>query len=1162
MLFNPPPTTTTTDRYILPDYDSKSPVSNFLPGVAGVFGKPVWSFYVNRGQCIASFGLTSKDFPMLEFSSANKAYQLTPYIGFRTFIQGTRSGHKGKEDGNSFLIEPFSPTNTKIDGLDDNDVTKPSRTMYVGTNEMEIEEVDTVHGLTTSVTYFVLPEENFASLVRKTTFTNTGDDGVTLSALDGLAKLEPVGGKLQWGLQNIGRTLEGWMGVYHGDDTLNLPFYRMSTEPSDTASVKIENAGHYCISFMTKGDGDDDTKKGELLPIVYDTEKVFGFSTTLAEPNGLITGSIEDIVKKPQYGDAKTSSAFAALQKIKLSPGESVTITSFYGHSDDVEKLPKIAKKVSKAGYATDKLERARELMDELTSSVETHTANNLFNGAIKQNYLDNSLRGGMPIIMGELDYDARSSNADEDDRLKVYHVFSRIHGDLERDYNDFNIDPTYFSQGPGNYRDVAQNRRNDVIFSPRIGAFVVKQFLSFIQADGYEPLTVEAVAYLVNDSAKAARVAAIITKDDTSAKIVGDIIGGGTFRPGQLFTLFEQIGVSLSVSNQEAIDQIMAIAHETPMAVYGSGYWADHWEYYLDLIEAYTSIYPDGEESLMYDTELQYFFSTATVKPRSQKYVLDYTFDGKSKHVLQLDATEFDEAKVKEQESFRNQTTGIVANEANWQRTGKAGKGRAFKSPAITKLFLLGTIKYATRDAYGMGVEYEGGRPGWNDAMNGLAGMVGSGMPETFELSETLKYVLSVVKKYQRALIIPSELGEMVDKINDALDELLESGYEDPDVLPKHVPEELFKYWDTVAAARETYRNDVQYYFSGNTTEISAEDAIEMLTNWYDQVQIGVERAMKIGSKGIDDDGTSGVPPSYFSYNITKWTKSTKKSAKGLPLANAKAMSVGVFPLFLEGPTRYMKLIVDDDEKMVDMYNKVLNSGLRDDKLKMYFLSADLTGQSYDMGRMMAFAAGWLENQSIWMHMSYKYYLQLLRGKLYDQFYTEMRGGGMLPFMDPKVYGRSLLECSSFIASSAFSDPSVAGRGFLARLSGSTAEFLSMWKLMFMGPNPYVVNDDGDVEMQLIPALPYWLFEDAETGAKGTRDDEGNLIVSWKLFASIMVTYHNTIGTDLYDVLPTSYIVHMDDGSTVEVEGSSIPTDTAIMIRKLLGVESIDVYF
>lgn len=334
------------------------------------------------------------------------------------------------------------------------------------------------------------------------------------------------------------------------------------------------------------------------------------------------------------------------------------------------------------------------------------------------------------------------------------------------------------------------------------------------------------------------------------------------------------------------------------------------------------------------------------------------------------------------------------------------------------------------------------------------------------------------------------------------------------------------------------------------------------MLTNWFNQVQIGVGRAIKIGSKGIDDDGTSGVPPSYFSYDITSWTNTGRKNAKGLPLASANSMAVGVFPLFLEGPTRYMKLIKDDEEKMEDMYNKVLNSGLRDEGLNMYYLSADLTGQSYDMGRMMAFSAGWLENQSIWMHMSYKYYLQLLRGGLYEKFYSEMRGGGMLPFMDPDVYGRSLMECSSFIASSAFSDPSVVGRGFLARLSGSTAEFLSIWKLMFMGPNPYVMNDEGDVEMQLVPALPIWLFEDLEAGAMGTRDLDGNLVVSYKIFASIMVTYHNTLGTDLFDVLPKSYVVHMSDGSDVEVEGSNIPTKTAVQIRKLLGVASIDVYY
>jgi hypothetical protein len=60
--------------------------------------------------------------------------------------------------------------------------------------------------------------------------------------------------------------------------------------------------------------------------------------------------------------------------------------------------------------------------------------------------YLDNSLRGGVPIVLGEVDDDAHMRNADEDPRLKVYHVFSRIHGDLERDYNEFVIKSTFFS--------------------------------------------------------------------------------------------------------------------------------------------------------------------------------------------------------------------------------------------------------------------------------------------------------------------------------------------------------------------------------------------------------------------------------------------------------------------------------------------------------------------------------------------------------------------------------------------------------------------------------------------------------------------------------------------------------------------------------------------
>jgi hypothetical protein len=435
---------------------------------------------------------------------------------------------------------------------------------------------------------------------------------------------------------------------------------------------------------------------------------------------------------------------------------------------------------------------------------------------------------------------------------------------------------------------------------------------------------------------------------------------------------------------------------------------------------------------------------------------------------------------------------------------------------------------------------------------------MLGSGMAETYELFLLLKYVKKVVDTYDRQVVVPAELGVMLDTIEDALDELEQAGYEDPEDLPFDVPESLFKYWDLVAAARENYRNDVQYYFSGNTTTYKAKEVSTMIKRWLKHVESGMERSLKFGSKG---DAT-GIPPAFFSYDVTDWELNGNRNDVGLPLVNAKAMKVGIFPLFLEGPVRYMKTIQEDEKLMTETYDKVFESGLRDNELSMYFLSASLAGETYDMGRQIAFAPGWLENQSIWMHMSYKYYLQLIRGKLYNKFFDEMKGGGILPFMDPEVYGRPLMECSSFIASSAFPDPGTHGRGFLARLSGSTAEFMDIWKHMFIGPTPFFLNDKGEVEMQLVPALPSWLFEDESSDTDPTFDEDGNHVVSFKLFAQIPVIYHNAGGRDLFGELPKKYAVTMSDGSTVDVKGATIPTKTALLIRRVSQVESIDAYF
>ena len=1051
---------------------------------------------------MASFGTKSKDYPIMEFNSANKAYQNTAALGFRTFLRITRSGH-------SVDAEPFSPAKTRWEGLPTSAAANefdllPKRFMYVGTNEMQIRETDLTNKIETNVTYFTLPEEDFGSFVRRTTISNLDlAEPMIISMLDGLVRMEPAGGELDAMLKDMGRTLEAFFGVYQAsmrDDIRTMPFYRMSTEAADSAAIKVQQKGHYALSFI-------EGKDSKLLPIVFDTASVFGQDTMFLRPVELQRTSVREIIDGPQYGHAKTSSAFAAVDEVTIPPGGSITVASFFGKVGDITDVPVIARRVTAPGFVQYKFTRAIELVNQITQSVETQTGDHLFNGHVQQMFLDNSLRGGIPFILGAKDDNNRVLNADEDKRLKVYHLFSRVHGDLERDYNNFIVEPTYFSEGPSNFRDVAQNRRNDVFFTPAIGSFHIKTFFSYIQADGYQPNTVEAIVFTIKDQALCDKLAtnAVGHADGHRAQReqLSSVLCNGPFRPGQLFLLIEQLHIDLIMDRQAFIDAVAAVADTMPWAVFSKGYWADHWTYYLDLIEAYLSIYPETEEAVMYNEEIGYFFSPAHVRPRSEKYVLSEAYKGKGKHVRQLDATVLDPSKEKEREKYFNDVTGWYDPPANWQHDRN---GNLFKSTPIEKLFLLATIKFATRDPYGLGIEYEAGKPGWNDAMNGLPGMVGSGLPETYELEILLKYVKSVIKKFHRSIFIPMELSVLVDAIDVALNDLEDSGYvDDLTKLSDAVPVELFAYWDAVTTAREIYRDTVKIRFTGEKKEFTPSDAVGYLDRWIGQIEIGKARAIRIGSHGHDDDvENTGIVPTYFSYNVAKWKKTGNETEDRHSLVTPLAMDVLTFPLFLEGPTRLMKTI-DDEQEALELYERVINSPLRDSALNMYTISASLKGQSFDMGRMMAFSPGWLENQSVWLHMSYKFYLELIRHGLYAPFFEEMKTG-MLPFMDPDVYGRSGMECSSFIASSAFEDPSQRGRGFLARLSGSTAEFLSMWVLMFIGPKPFRFDKEtNELSMQLVPALPLSLFK-PDSIEVNSRNEKDELTISFKLFVSTRI--------------------------------------------------------
>ena len=90
-------------------------------------------FFVNRGQGVTTYGTENKDTPMMEFNSANKAYEYANIEGFRTFVKGRRqytSVWRGNSDSQAtWSSEPF--------GEDGKGSSSLSRKMMVGMNEVE-----------------------------------------------------------------------------------------------------------------------------------------------------------------------------------------------------------------------------------------------------------------------------------------------------------------------------------------------------------------------------------------------------------------------------------------------------------------------------------------------------------------------------------------------------------------------------------------------------------------------------------------------------------------------------------------------------------------------------------------------------------------------------------------------------------------------------------------------------------------------------------------------------------------------------------------------------------------------------------------------------------------------------------------------------------------
>jgi hypothetical protein len=1062
------------NRFVISNYQEQRPFSSTLPGIAGPMGIPMWVFYVNRGQAITSFGVENKDHPIMEFQPANKAYQLTPYLGFRTFI-------KVLSPEGPTMYEPFTHSRRSDE-----------QQMLISFSELELIDRHPAAGLQIEVLFFTLPEEPVAGLVRQVKITNLAERPAQLEILDGLPVIITYGVSNQ-DLKTHHRTVEAWMEVVNLEQ--DAPFFRLKSTPGDTAEVRPVRAGNFAHAIAEQG---GITRQ---LSAIVEPETVFGQDTSFGRAENFQRRSLAELLQQSRPVGGKTPCVFFGCPAA-LAAHESITLYSIYGYASNLEVLNQARPRFGAPSYYREKRRMAGQLISELTGPIATRTSSPTFDAYCRQTFLDNVLRGGWPIHLGSAE------------KPVTYHIYSRKHGDPERDYNAFFLAAEYYSQGNGNYRDINQNRRSEVYFDPRVEDKNIRSFMSLIQPDGYNPLVVKGSLFWIPAEKQAALLSLAAQPEKLQPLLEKP------FTPGGLLKYIFENGIELHTSPTDFLNQALRWADQSFDAEFGEGYWIDHWSYNLDMIDSFLAIFPDRAQAVLFDrADLPFFQSPVVVQPRSEKYVLVGDQPRQYKAIAR-------DPELSRLIASRREVPNLARSQG--------GYGPVFQTTLCAKLVLLALLKFATLDPLGMGVEMEAERPGWCDALNGLPGLFGSAMTETFDLARLLSFLLAHIPKNQdAALNLPVEaselLREVVDRVKASRVSNLDAGE--------------FHYWDVVAAARERYREKTRLGFDGKTVAVPFNELREDLSLFLAKVQGGIDRALRLND---------GIPPTYFTYEVDAYDILHGQDGKpavdsqGRPRIRARRFRQHALPLFLEGAVRMFNTL-ENPQAASRLHQQVKHSVLYDTALKMYKTNAPLDHQPMEIGRLRAFTPGWLENESIFLHMEYKYLLALLRAGLYTEFFEDFRNA-LVAFQDPARYGRSPLENSSFIVSSAHPDARLHGAGFVARLTGATAEFLSMWNLMMVGQEPFFMQAGG-LYLRFRPALPDWLF-----------DENGR--ISFSFLGRCQVTYHNPKRQNTFaDGTHIQRMTLYTGGVQIEVHGGVIGPPYAAMIRERR-VDRIDAFF
>ena len=1073
------------NEFIIENYNYSKPFSSFLPGIAGVDGIPMWVFYVNRNQAVCSLGIESKDRAMMEFLPAKFAYQRVGTQGFRTFI-------KVMAKGGFTLYEPF-----RIYEKEEKYI--PSQVMTVTPYSVVLREVHEKLGISVEVRYCNVVREPFPGLIRQVEIKNISRRPLKIELLDGMPQVIPFGMD-DAGLKKM-RYLAKSFGFVENLEK-KIPYFHIKTTHADGPEVAMVKRGHYYACVRVAG------KKAELKRPLIDASQIFGTRKDLILPSLFNVKSKFVYDMKGELASGEFSSAMC-YEDVTLKPSASLSLYSVCGTLDSLAGTKEVARALT-ADFAQIQLKKNRAVIESIMGSSLVISEDEKFDRYSAQNFLDNVLRGGFPLTVTK-------------DKSKVFYVYSRKHGDLERDYNLFYTSPTFYSQGDSSYRDVNQNRRNDMFFNPDVGTANIVNFMNLVQMDGFNPHGVGGITFTYKGDKKL-----LVSLFGSGAARRMEVFFKNAFAPGDIFKFAASNSIKSSVSNEETLSRILERSDSEQNSQHGEGFWSDHWFYNMDLIDSFLAVYPDRREELFSGRrDFTFYDNPYTVLPREDKYVL---WDGKP---VQLGAVKADEGKRTMIASRKSEKT--LVRKAN-------GKGDVYKTNLIAKLLVIAVNKINSIGPDGCGIEMEADKPNWCDALNGLPGLFGSSSNETFEL----KRLIGMVSKNLsgNALELPEEVFGAIRDSKSALSGYLDGKLDD------------FGAWDKLTSIKEDFRRKTKYGITGRFVRVPADELSGYLSLAAKRVQAAIDKSF---------DKKTGLYSGYFINTPSGYEQLPKASHNCLPCIRVTGFDSKPLPLFLEAQVHALKT-EQDKPAAAKLHSNLMKSGLVDKKLKMLSANESLEKEPYEIGRIKTFNPGWLENQSIWLHMEYKYMLELLKAGLYRDYYKGLKNV-LVPFLKPEVYGRSIFENSSFIASSVHPDRKVHGQGFYARLSGSTAEFVHMWLIMMTGGKPFTLDADGKLVFSLSPVLKGDMFLKKDREAeyyspegKLRKETAGKGTLKFIFLGKIPVTYINPGRKDIFGgSKKAKYALTLEGGAVKEFTGS-VPEPYSILIRERK-IEEIKIY-